>query len=275
MKGKHLRVGQVYGELTVTELLPFNENKTYAAAILTCSCGKVVKKSRDFRTKQKEIDWHCGCMLARKHIGAHINGKEVLSYLGRNRGGDSIIELKCSECEMISVRTLADINQNRIGKCSHKERESHRMSSTSTYSSWKSMIQRCKNPNNPHKKFYQDKGIDCCVEWETFSLFLKDMGERPQGMSLERVDNNKGYYKDNCKWATQEEQVRNRGKSRTKGNLKGSYAVNEETFIASITDKEGDSVYLGTFYSEEAAGRAYDKAAKALGYLTNEDLGLY
>ena len=79
-----------------------------------------------------------------------------------------------------------------------------------TYNSWRSMIQRCTNPNHTHYDRY--KGL-LCEKWIKFDNFLGDMGERPFGTSLDRIDNNRGYYKENCRWATPEQQVRNRKNS--------------------------------------------------------------
>ena len=72
------------------------------------------------------------------------------------------------------------------------------------------MKQRCRNPNNPNYKHYGGRGIDYIDRWESFDAFLADMGERPVGMSLERKNNNKGYSKRNCVWASHAAQMRNR-----------------------------------------------------------------
>lgn len=61
--------------------------------------------------------------------------------------------------------------------------------------------------------FYGGKGIRVCPEWESFETFFADMGPRPEGMSLERKDGSKNYCKDNCKWATRKEQMRNTTKN--------------------------------------------------------------
>lgn len=79
------------------------------------------------------------------------------------------------------------------------------------YQSWRAMIQRCTNPKNNRFQYYGARGIAVCERWETFSNFLRDMGPKPTPKhSLERVENDKGYSPDNCKWATALEQRHNR-----------------------------------------------------------------
>jgi hypothetical protein len=81
---------------------------------------------------------------------------------------------------------------------------------TPTYSSWSAMRNRCLNPNHPGFKNYGGRGITVCERWSDFALFLADMGERPAGLQLDRIDNSKGYSPDNCRWTTQAENLNNR-----------------------------------------------------------------
>lgn len=81
---------------------------------------------------------------------------------------------------------------------------------TRTYRSWNDMIQRCTNPNNNRWKYYGGSGITVCKRWvNSFENFLEDMGECPPGLTIERIKNKLGYYKENCCWATKKEQMRN------------------------------------------------------------------
>lgn len=84
----------------------------------------------------------------------------------------------------------------------------HGYASTPTYKSWHSMHQRVQGLGG--HEMYVDNNITVCEAWKSFDGFLRDMGERPQGTTLDRIDNTKGYCKDNCRWADQGTQINNR-----------------------------------------------------------------
>lgn len=89
-------------------------------------------------------------------------------------------------------------------------RYTHGLSNTPTYKTWADMMQRCNNPKVRAYKYYGARGIKVSKRWRTFSNFYKDMGERKEGLTLERIDNNKDYNPKNCKWATMKEQSMNK-----------------------------------------------------------------
>ena len=94
----------------------------------------------------------------------------------------------------------------------YKRNYRHGMYGTPTYKSWSEMKQRCKNPNHSKSDCYV--GITYCDEWESFENFYRDMGERPAGTTLDRIDVYGNYEPSNCRWADYYTQANNKSNNR-------------------------------------------------------------
>lgn len=95
----------------------------------------------------------------------------------------------------------------------------HGMHGKPVYTSWAGMFQRCYNLNNKSFPYYGGRGIRVCVKWHSFINFYEDMGDRPKGMSLDRIDNDGNYEPSNCRWATTSEQNKNKRGSKKYGRI--------------------------------------------------------
>lgn len=128
----------------------------------------------------------------------------------------------------------------------------HRLSRTPIYVVWANMKQRCLNKNHPQSKDYFYRGIIICDRWKnSFENFYFDMGDITSSKhTLERIDNEKGYYPENCTWVTMKTQVNNRRiLSTNKTGVEGVYFNKKSNkYMARYKDK-----YLGLFLTIEEA----------------------
>lgn len=131
--------------------------------------------------------WRCVCDCGKEHVAA-VN---------------SLRSGTIRSCGCLLAET-ARANQFRHGEFG-----------TRTYTSWDNMIQRCTNPNSTAYKRYGAIGVTVCDRWLQYENFRQDMGERPEGKSLDRLNSFGNYQPNNCKWSTVLEQARNKRKRTT------------------------------------------------------------
>lgn len=161
------------------------------------------------------------------------------------------IALKNIHCECICggrvITTIYQLEYGKTASCgcgeiANRVRHGHNTSQgkSKEYLVWDGMIQRCTNPNSRNYKWYGARGIKVCERWRDFNNFLKDMGDRPSGMTLDRRDSNGDYYKDNCRWASKETQMRNirtnhlltaKGKTQCIASWVSELGINRNTLV--------------------------------------------
>lgn len=123
------------------------------------------------------------------------------------------------------------------------------------FSLYNAMIQRCYNPARNVYHCYGAKGIKVSDRWLDFAKFLEDVGERPEGTTLDRVDNTKGYSPENCRWVTIQEQRLNRRRFKSAKHRYKGVAPYWNKWKATLRINS-ENVYLGLFGSEESAANA-------------------
>lgn len=112
--------------------------------------------------------------------------------------------------------------------------KTHQKTKTPIYRLWSMMLDRCRNVNNGHYKYYGGRGITVCERWHKFENFYADMGDRPNGKTLDRINNNGNYCPENCRWASLKTQARNKSTSKLlayKGKTQSLAAWAEELGI--------------------------------------------
>ena len=136
----------------------------------------------------------------------------------------------------------------------------HGFSSHRLYKTWKGMIQRCTNQKNEKYKDYGARGITVCERWLDINNFIEDMYHTFQeGLTLDRKNNNKGYYKDNCRWTTKCIQSRNI-RTLSINNTSGFKGVTKHgsKFRAKICINN-KQIHIGLFKTAIEAAKAYDQ----------------
>ena len=162
-------------------------------------------------------------------IGEQFGERIVIEKTNETKNGYVIylVQCKCGETSKVSGTYLRQYPNRLCRNCSLKlknrkgkdhyafkhGRASRIHGKQRIYHIWISMRERCNNPNAKQYKDYGGRGIKICKEWDDVEIFCQDMGERPSiRHSLDRIDNDKGYCKENCRWATYEQQAANRRK---------------------------------------------------------------
>ena len=165
--------------------------------------GRLLVLDESVKRINNRPSWNCVCDCGNNTV---VNGSQL------NKGRTK----SCGCLRLDSVERMRKANTT------------HGMTNTSEFHIWDAMKQRCSNSKKSSYKHYGARGIKVCDRWlESFENFYADMGERPEGCSLDRIDNDGDYSPENCRWATAEEQGNNRRTNRSVSYEGVEYTISE------------------------------------------------
>lgn len=153
-------------------------------------------------------------------IGKVFSRLSVIEFVGSRREGGSkkrywLCRCSCGSSIEVVTSSLLSGNSKSCGCVAREKNTKHGMWKSKIYQVWADMKTRCNNPDNPSYKNYGGRGITYCKEWENFENFFKDMGgSYSDKLTLERIDVNGMYHKNNCSWVSMCSQSKNRRKPR-------------------------------------------------------------
>jgi hypothetical protein len=253
--------GNKYNSLTVLGLDSI-KHKTQRFYKCLCDCGSEIIVYGSRLTTNRILS--CGCHMKetipnrkRDNLEGQRFGRLIVQNVNRLGSRGRYWQCLC-DCGNTKFIVGYDLKSGKTQSCGciqkEKARESaknrnttHGMTHTKVWECWVSMVQRCTNPNRQCYRHYGGRGINICDEWLEFSNFYKDMGNPPtEEHSVDRIDNNKGYYLENCRWATSKEQSNNRrnnhlleieGRSQTIGEWAQELNVNYQTLYYRVKNQ--------------------------------------
>lgn len=227
----------------------------------SCGCEKKVTIKK-FWAKVNSGEWVPEKLIGERFGRLIVNGFSHWHESESQR--TSVWDCTCDCGNTVKMRR-SYLMSNEVSSCGCYKSEilsalqtKHGMHGTPTHKSWTKMKERCLSECYKEKEYYQDRGITICQEWiDSFEAFYADMGERPEGTSLDRIDPNKGYCKENCRWADLTIQAYNRrmNTNNTSGRT-GVYQLKNGNWQAIIAHyKERITLAYDVSYEEACKAR--------------------
>ncbi len=256
--------GQRFGKLTAIKIISHEGAHKPVKWLCLCDCGN--EKVVDSQLLRRGLITDCGCKINERLVGKRFGRLVVLEATDRRMSGDIVWKCKC-DCGNITYVATCNLTAKRSFTascgCMRKEKAiKHNLSKTKIYKKLLAIKGRCKNPKDKNYFRYGGRGITICEEWdnengfENFYNWAISHGYEA-GLTIDRIDNNKGYCPDNCRWVTQKVQMNNQSRNRY-------VKIGEETHSL-IEWAEIKKISIGTIYDRLKRGWSeYDAITKPI-----------
>lgn len=193
---------------------PDGPSKNFKHYLCRCECGteSVIRGDtlRSGRSSQCRICHDKQLYINIQDMIGKTYGKWKVIRLAATEGQRRVVCVCICEKEFIVQASRLKIGTTQ--QCRQCNVTKHGYEGTPTYNTWRCMIARCTQENNHNFSHYGGRGITVCERWRTFANFLEDMGPKPKGLQLDRINNDGNYEPGNCRWVTPKENSNNRRK---------------------------------------------------------------